>query len=663
MKKMYATIDGIQVPIEGEKNLLEVIRKANIELPTFCYHSEISVYGACRMCMVDIEGRGLQPSCSTAATDGMVVKTNTREIRNLRKMIVELMLAHHDQNCATCPKSGECRLQEIAHQLGVGKVRFKQLADFAPLDVSSDAIVRDPSKCVLCGDCVRVCSEIQSVGVLDFAQRGSSSQVVACFNKPFGTVECVNCGQCIKVCPVGALTPKFQINEVWNALHHPKKTVVVQIAPAVRVALGEYFGYKPGTATTGQIITALRMMGFDQVYDTSFAADLTVLQEGDEFLDRYGKGVNLPQFTSCCPAWVKFAEQYYPDMLPNLSTCKSPQQMFGSVCKDQLTKMLNISREDLVVVSIMPCTAKKFEAKRPEFLENNNPDVDFVLTTKELSLMIKEQGIDFEKLEPGSFDLPFGFKTGAGVIFGNSGGVSEAVLRYAAAKLNHGKMLDVKELRSGESTRIAEIKIGEVTLRLAVVSGLANARKLIDKIRSGEEHFDLVEVMACCGGCINGGGQPTSSDHQHVGKRAKGLQDQDKMLQFHSAQENPYLQELMREDLTAEKAHHLLHTLYQNRKRISLDDIMIRKPSAETKISMKICLGTSCFLRGAQNLYTQLNDYIHVQGLDDVTEVSASFCNERCQRGPVVIINGSVLEHCTFERAVSELKRIQMQMK
>lgn len=659
MKKAYITVDGIHVPIEGEKNLLEVIRKANIELPTFCYHSEISVYGACRMCMVDIEGRGLQPSCSTSAADGMVVKTNTKEIRNLRKMIVELMLAHHDQNCTTCPKSGECRLQEIAQQLGVSKVRFKQIHDFAPLDDSSDAIVRDPSKCVLCGDCVRVCNEIQSVGVLDFAQRGFSSTVVASFDKPFGTVECVNCGQCIKVCPVGALSPKSQIDGVWEAIHDPKKKVVVQIAPAVRVSLGEYFGYKPGAATSGQIITALRMLGFDQIYDTAFAADLTVLQEGDEFLERYLKDQNLPQFTSCCPAWVKFAEQYYPDMLPNLSTCKSPQQMFGSLCKDQLTKILDIEREDLVVVSIMPCTAKKYEAKRPEFFEGDNPDVDFVLTTKELSLMIKEQGIEFEKLEPGSYDMPFGFKTGAGVIFGNSGGVSEAVLRYAAAKLNHGKMLDVRELRGPESTRVAEISIGDVSLRLGIVSGLANARRLIDKVRSGEEHFDLIEVMACCGGCINGGGQPTSSDQEHLSKRAKGLQDQDKMLQFHSSQENPYLQELMREDLTEEKAHELLHTFYQNRKRITLDDIMIRRPEQEAELSIKICLGTSCFLRGAQTLYSQLTDYITQNGLDEVTEISASFCNELCQKGPVVTINGKILEHCTFERAVQELKKVK----
>ncbi len=658
MKTRTAVIDNMPVQLGDERNLLELIRKANIELPTFCYHSEISVYGACRMCMVEVEGRGLVPACSTKAEDGMVIRTNTKQIREMRKMIIELMLASHEQNCTTCPRSGDCRLQNIARQLGVDHVRFKDMSAPQFIDDSSDAIIRNPSKCILCGDCVRVCREIQSVGALDFAYRGAEAKVVTCFNKGLGKIECVSCGQCVKVCPVGALTPKYQINEVREALYDESKTVVVQIAPAVRVALGEYFGEKPGTLTIGQIITALRRMGFDQVYDTNFGADLTVIEEGNEFLDRYSQKQKLPLFTSCCPAWVKFAEQYYPDMLPNLSSCRSPQQMFGSLCKDQLTKELGIRREDLVVVSIMPCTAKKFEAKRDEFKVDGNPDVDYVLTTKEFALMIKENGIEFDKLELGSFDMPFGFSTGAGVIFGSSGGVSEAVLRFAANKLQKGAAKEFRQFRENDGTKIAEIEIGGVTLRLAVVSGLANARRLIDKIRSGEERFDLVEVMACCGGCINGGGQPVTDRREALKQRSKGLYDNDKMLQFHVSSENPYLQNLYDEELTHEKAHELLHTEYENRKRIQLEDIVLTNATGEEKLSLTICFGTSCFLRGAQELYMQLMAYIRENGLEAETEFTASFCGKQCKQGPVVTVNGKSIEHCTLEKAVAEIEKV-----
>lgn len=659
MKLEYVTIDNCQVLLENEKNLLDLCRKAHIELPTFCYHSEISVYGACRMCMVEVEGRGLVPACSTPPAAGMVVHTNTKQVRDLRRMIVELMLANHNENCTTCPKSEDCRLRKIAIQLGVEKVRFHKVNTPATIDDSSPAIVRDPSKCVLCGDCVRVCREIQSVGVLDFANRGAEAQVVACFNQKLGEVECVNCGQCVKACPVGALTPKFHINSVWDAIHDPKKTVVVQIAPAVRVALGEYFGFEPGVTTTGQIVTALRMMGFDKVYDTSFGADVTVIEEGNEFLKRYQEKKNLPQFTSCCPAWVKFAEQYYPDMLDNLSSCRSPQQMFGSLCKDQLVKSLNIPREDLVVVSIMPCTAKKFEAQRPEFTVDGNPDVDYVLTTQELSLMIREQGISFAHLDPGSFDMPFGFKTGAGVIFGTSGGVSEAVLRYAASAMGVNGPVDVSRLRGQDGVKITEITLGDITLRLAVVSGLANARKLLDLVRKGQEHFDLIEVMACCGGCINGGGQPINEDAHVRPDRAKGLYDNDKMMQFHSSEENPYLNKLYDEELSVELAHKLLHTTYSNRRRIDHEELsLITSDPGQKVLEIRICFGTSCFLRGAQELYTQLMDYIRKQGLEPKTDFKATFCGERCKRGPVVTINGRTLEHCTLNDAVTVIQSI-----
>ncbi|MDO4732000.1 MAG: [FeFe] hydrogenase, group A [Bacillota bacterium] len=659
MKLEYITIDNCQVLLEGEKNILDLCRKAHIELPTFCYHSEISVYGACRMCMVEVEGRGLVPACSTPPAAGMVVRTNTKQVRDLRRMIVELMLANHEENCTTCPKSGDCRLRKIAIQLGVEKVRFHKVNAPATIDDSSTAIIRDPAKCVLCGDCVRVCKEIQSVGVLDFANRGAEAQVVACFNQKLGEVECVNCGQCVKVCPVGALTPKSHINQVWSAIHDTNKTVVVQIAPAVRVALGEYFGFEPGVTTTGQIVTALRMMGFDKVYDTSFAADFTVIEEGNEFLKRYQEKKNLPQFTSCCPAWVKFAEQYYPDMLDNLSSCRSPQQMFGSLCKNQLVKTMNIPRENLVVVSIMPCTAKKFEAQRPEFTQEGNPDVDYVLTTHELSLMIKEHGISFSHLEPGSFDMPFGFKTGAAVLFGASGGVSEAVLRYAASTLGVKGNVDVNRLRGQEGVKITEVTLGDITLRLAVVSGLANARRLLDAVRSGQEHYDLIEVMACCGGCINGGGQPINEDANVRPDRAKGLYDNDKMMQFHSSEENPYLNKMYDEEISHEIAHKLLHTTYNNRRRIDHEELsLISSEPDQKQLEISICFGTSCFLRGAQELYTQLMGYIHENGLEAKTDFKATFCSERCKRGPVVTINGQVLEHCTLSDAVTVIRSI-----
>lgn len=651
-----AVIDNILVPINGEKNLLELIRNANVELPTFCYHSEISVYGACRMCMVDIEGRGVVPACSTAAEDGMVVRTSTKQIRSMRKMIIELMLASHEKDCTSCPKSGDCRLQRIAKQMGVDKIRFKQMNTVQPLDLSSESIIRDPAKCILCGDCVRTCNEIQSVGALDFAYRGADAKVVTCFNKGIGEIECVNCGQCVKVCPVGALMPRYHINEVWDAIYDKSKTVIVQIAPAVRVALGEYFGHKPGTTTIGQIISALRRIGFDQVYDTSFGADLTVMEEGKEFLERYKKGENLPQFTSCCPAWVKFAEQYYPEMLPNISTCRSPQQMFGSYAKDKLSKDLGISREDLVVVSIMPCTAKKFEANRDEFKVDDNPDVDYVITTKELSLMIKESGIDFENLELGSFDMPFGFSTGAGVIFGASGGVSEAVLRFAADSLEKGAQQEFRQFRGGEKLKVSEIEIGDVKLRLAVVSGLANARELIDKVRKGEEHYDLIEVMACCGGCVNGGGQPITEDRDAIAKRAKGLFDNDKMLQFHISSQNPYIQQAYNEELTSKKAHNLLHTTYENRRRIIQDDFLINEAD-DKRAELTICFGTSCYLRGAQDLYIKLMEYLRERDLEKSVEFSASFCGKQCKKGPVLTVNGKSLEHCSFEMAVAEIEK------
>ena len=654
------TVDSIPVRLGDERNLLEVIRKAGIELPTFCYHSEISVYGACRMCMVEVEGHpmGVIPACSTKAAPGMVVHTNTKQIRAMRKMIIELMLASHDQSCTTCPKSGACRLQDISKQMGVKDIRFTQMVNEDERDLSSSCIVRDPSKCILCGDCVRVCSEIQSVGALDFAYRGAQARVVACNNKGIGEAECVGCGQCAQVCPVGALTARTNLTAVWKDVHDPEKIVVATVAPAVRVALGECFGEKPGVNNIGKIVSALRIMGFDRVFDLSFAADLTVIEEGNEFLERYTKGENLPQFTSCCPAWVKFAEEYYPSLLSNLSSVKSPMSMFGALCKDQLAKELGVSRDKISIVMVGPCTAKKFEAERPELSVDGILDVDHVITTEELARMMKEHGVEFDKLGFSALDMPLSFATGGAIIFGTTGGVCEAVLRYAAKELEQGPSREFKDFRSKDGIKIGEIEIADKTLRLAVVSGLANARMLIDKVQKGEDHFDLIEVMACPGGCVNGAGQPVPQSDEDNCKRAKGLFDNDRILPFHSSGENPVIKKLYDEDLDEHKIHELLHTQYEIRRLISGDDFVLAEPSGELKLSLTICFGRECFKRGAQELFVSLMRFVRDSGYEANTQFSARFCAEKCSLGPVLVINGETLTQCTLESASAAINKV-----
>jgi NADH-quinone oxidoreductase subunit G len=661
MKPKTLTIDGKEVALNGERNLLEVIRKAGIDLPTFCYHSDLSVYGACRLCLVQVEGRGLMGACSTQAEAGMKVKTTTEEIREIRKIAIELLLANHSRECPTCSKSASCQLQDLARKLGIQEIRFKSAHQPQPVDRSSPSLVRDPNKCVLCGDCVRMCSEIQSVGAIDFAFRGHKTSVLPAFGKDLSKVECVYCGQCASVCPTGALTPSSDVENVWKVLSDSAKTVVAQIAPAVRVGLGEVFGMEPGTIVTGQIAAALRMMGFKQVYDTSFTADLTVIEEANEFLQRKAKGENLPQFTSCCPGWVKFAEQYYPTLLSNLSSCKSPQQMFGSLAKDILPAKLNVKREDLVVISIMPCTAKKFEAQRPEFAHDGHRDVDFVLTTQELARMIEGAGIRFASLRPESLDLPLGFKTGAGVIFGNTGGVTEAVLRYAVEKVS-GVTMDNCEfhaVRGEEGLREATIEVNGQPLHVAIVHGLANARKVADEAKAGKSKYDLIEVMACPGGCIGGAGQPVSRDLQARKCRTRGLYEADKMLQLHKSQENHFVTELYKENLGevgGHKAHHLLHTEYHSRRRISDEDMsLVTGKGPEQKLKISVCVGTNCIARGSQDLLHGLIRHVEGRGLADRIDVRASFCFEQCSRGPTVTVAGKVMHRCNFNSVCQAL--------
>lgn len=553
-------IDGRKVEFDKEKNVLEVVRKAGIDLPTFCYHSELSIFGACRMCIVEDVNGNTFASCSERPRDGMEIYTNTPKVRKYRKVILELLLAEHDRDCTTCEITGQCELQKLALRLGVEEIRFSEMVDKLPIDKSSLSIIRNPNKCILCGDCVRVCEEVQGVGALSFAYRGSKMRVTPAFNRDIAEVDCVNCGQCRTVCPTGAIVIKNENDKVWEVIYDKRKRVVAQIAPAVRVALGEEFGFKPGEVTIGKIVAALKRIGFDEVYDTSFGADMTVIEESNEFIEKLKEGKELPLFTSCCPAWIKFAENRFPDIVENISTCKSPQQMFGSALKEYFKDKDKEENKETVVVSIMPCTAKKAEAAREEFEHDGIREVDIVITTQELAFLIKEAGIAFEELEEESFDMPFGLVSGSGVIFGSTGGVTEAVVtRLLKDKPDHAtKDIMFKDVRGMENIKEAIFDVEGTEVRLAVVHGLKNANELIKQIKSGEKSYHFVEVMACPGGCICGGGQPVVYKEKNVRpNRANGLYRLDRISQIKSSEENPLVISLF-EGMLKDR-HDLLH--------------------------------------------------------------------------------------------------------
>lgn len=555
----YMTINNRKVAFDDEKNVLSVIRKSGIDLPTFCYHSELSTYGACRMCMVEDDRGKIFASCSEVPRDGMVIYTNTPRLQHHRKMILELLLSSHCRDCTTCKKNGVCTLQNLAKQLGVSYIRFENNKPQLPLDESSDCIVRDPNKCILCGDCVRTCEEIQGLGILDFAFRGSKMQVMPAFNKTIAETDCVGCGQCRVVCPTGAITIKQNIHPVWLALADRNTRVVVQIAPAVRVAVGDKFGIPKGENALGQLVAALRRMGFDEIYDTNFGADLTVMEEAKEFVERVEAGENLPLFTSCCPAWVKFCENRYPELRKNISTCRSPQEMFGALIKEE-ARMNKEDTRKTMVVSIMPCTAKKAEILRPEHYTDGEQNVDYVLTTTEITRMIKEAGIDLSRMPSEALDMPFGLSSGAGAIFGVTGGVTEAVLR----RLMDSSSEDVLEeisftgIRGTEGIKEAVVDYKGRELRLAVVNGLKNADDLLKKIRDGEVHYDFVEVMACKRGCMAGGGQPVPIGPRTKKARFEGIYKIDSVAQIKRSNENPIIQNLY-DGILKGKEHKLLH--------------------------------------------------------------------------------------------------------
>ncbi len=655
------TINGRQVAIENEENVLEVIRKSGIELPTFCYHSELSVYGGCRMCVVDIEGMGVAGACSTAPRDGMVLKTHTGELRNIRKLAMELLLADHDRECTTCSKSGACKLQDLATQLGVDQVRFGTRDENVPVDTSNDAIQRDANKCILCGDCVRMCEEVQGVGALGFINRGSAAMVVPAFDKDFGDVECVSCGQCMAVCPTGALVVKSETSRAFDAISDEEKTVIFQIAPAVRVAIGESFGLTPGDNLLGKLVAALRALGADKIFDTSIAADLTVIEETQEFFSRLEGEGNFPMFTSCCPAWVKFAEYRHPEILDNLSTCRSPQQMFGSMIKKYYAEKMGLKPEELYVVSVMPCTAKKSEAKRPEFAVNSVPDVDLVLTTQEVASMIKEAGLDMARLEVEALDSPLGFATGGGIMFGNSGGVSEAVLRYAADRLESEEkpVVEYGKLRGMEGTKLLTVEAGEHQLRLAVVHGLEEANALIDAVNAGEIAVDLVEVMACPGGCIGGAGQPQVKAPESRAMRAQGLYNAEKMTQLRKSQQNPILDTIYEGWLGepgSQVAHETLHTGYHSRRRMIGEGISL-EPGKH--VDVQVCVGTFCYLQGSYDVLREMLSQLEEQGMTGAVDVRGTFCFEQCQGGPSVMIGDEIQSKVTIDRVPEMMGKIR----
>jgi NADH-quinone oxidoreductase subunit G/NADP-reducing hydrogenase subunit HndD len=567
------TIDGQKIQVAKTATVLEAAQSAGIKVPTLCYHPELRPEGACRVCMVEVEGaRGLVASCVYPVNEGMVVHTSTPAVREARKMVVELLLANHPQDCLSCQRNQNCELQTIAADLGLREVRFQGEKKCYPLDKNNPSLVRDQNKCILCGRCIRACSERQGVHVYSFIKRGFGTVVAPAFEQGLDEAPCTFCGQCASVCPTAAIVEKDDTGAVWQALGDPKKHVIVQTAPAVRVALGETLDMGPGSIVTGKMVAALRRLGFDRVFDTDFTADLTIMEEGSEFIERLTSGGKLPMITSCSPGWVNFIELMYPELLEHLSTAKSPQQMFGALAKTYYAEKTGIDPKDIVSVSIMPCTAKKAEAVRPEMKASGYQDVDYVLTTRELGRMIKEGGIDFDRLQVEEYDAPLGISTGAGVIFGATGGVMEAALR-TVAEIVTGKTLeciDFHNVRGLTGVKEATVPVGDLQVKVAVVHTLANAKMILDKINSGEADYHFIEVMACPGGCIGGGGQPLPVCADTRQKRIDAIYECDQGMAMRKSHENPAVKELYDTWLgkpLGEKSHKILHTHYhpQNR--------------------------------------------------------------------------------------------------
>jgi len=568
MELVTLTIDGREVQIEKDKTILDAARKANIHIPTLCYLADINQIGACRICLVEVEGaRTLTAACTAPVAEGMKVYTNTPRVRKARRTNLELLLSNHDDNCPACARNLNCELQSLAQSFGIRENRFKGQRINYPKDTSTPALVRDPNKCILCRRCVAVCREVQTVKAIVPLERGFTTIIGPAFQENLADSTCVQCGQCALVCPTGAIVEREYIDAVWAALDDPKKHVVVQTAPAIRVAIAEEFGGEPGEISTGKLVAALRRLGFDKVFDTDFSADLTIMEEGSEFLHRLQHGGTLPLMTSCSPGWINFIETFYPELLPHLSTCKSPQQMFGALAKTYYPQKAGLDPADIVCVSIMPCTAKKYECQRPEMRDSGYQDVDYVLTTRELARMIRQAGIDFATLPEEDYDDPLGISTGAGLIFGATGGVMEAALR-TAYELATGKELqeiNFYDVRGLEGIKEAHVDMDGTVIKVAVAHGLGNARKLMERVKAGEADYHFIEVMCCPGGCIGGGGQPIPTNTEIRAKRIQGIYAGDEAMPLRKSHQNPAVQQLYKEFLgqpLGEMSHKLLHTHY-----------------------------------------------------------------------------------------------------
>jgi NADH-quinone oxidoreductase subunit G len=568
------TIDGKSVTVEEGTTVLEAAKQINVRIPTLCHlHLEdlkmLNQVASCRVCVVEVEGRlTLAPSCATPVAEGMRVTTNSKRVLSARRTLLELMLSDHPFDCLICAKSTNCELQRLAYEFGINQERFKWETNEFAVDKSSKALKRDPNKCIMCRRCETMCSEVQTVGVLTAYGRGFDAIVGPAEMKSLVETNCTYCGQCVSVCPTAALTGVGYIPEVWNALFDPGKTVVVQVAPAIRAAIGEEFGMEPGVPIPGKLAAGLRRLGFDAVFDTTFGADLTIVEEAKEILERLESGENLPILTSCCPGWINFLEFQFPDLKGIASTCKSPQQMVGTMAKSYYAERIGVQPEDVVVVSVMPCIAKKYEAARPEHRTEGGPDVDYVITTRELSKMLKEAGIDLRFMDDEPFDDPLGESTGAGVIFGATGGVLEAALRTLYEEVNRRELEDVDftAVRGMEGVKEATVPINGKTVRVAAASGLGNARRILENIERGTSKYDVIEIMACPGGCINGGGQPYSEERaERIQQRIQALYTVDEGKPCRKSHRNPAVQRLYEEYLGepgGPKAHELLHTRY-----------------------------------------------------------------------------------------------------
>jgi NADP-reducing hydrogenase subunit HndD len=569
MEKVNIIINGEKLQVDKNQTIMDAAKNNGINIPAFCYHPRLKTVGACRICVVEVKGaRNLVASCSTPVKEGMDIQTHSERVIEARRVVLELLLANHDLNCPTCRKNLNCKLQSYSNDLMIEKIRYEGDKKHYDKDLTSCSIVRDPDKCILCERCVRVCNDIQTVYAIENFNRGFNISVSPPFNHTLKESSCVNCGQCVVNCPTAALIEKSDISSVVKELRDKKagisnKHIVVQVAPSIRATLGECFGISPGTFVTGKMVTALKKIGFDKVFDTDLCADMTIVEEATEFIKRFKSGTNLPLITTCCPAWIKFAEQYFYEQLNHMSTCKSPQAMMGNLVKEYYSKKNGIKPEEIVLVDIMPCTAKKYEVKRPEF----NNQVDHVLTTVELARLFKEFSIDFENLSDTEFDSPLGESTGAAVIFGRSGGVMEAALRTAVDFVT-GKDIDeieYKKVRGLSTLKEADLEVDGKTIKIAVVQTLGEARKIMEQIKENKCPYHFIEIMACYGGCVGGGGQPNLSDDKILLKRAEALNDNDVIMKFRKSHKNPTLLKLYEEEFGefgGEKAHKHLHTKY-----------------------------------------------------------------------------------------------------